>query len=77
MSTPICQHAWFILDVVGVCHVSKLPRPELVRLFELVPDLTRSWRILTHPDRRRAPAVSAFFDFIADETATLRPILTG
>jgi DNA-binding transcriptional LysR family regulator len=51
--------------------------PELVRLFELVSDLTRSWRILAHPDRRRTPAVSAFFDFIGEEIAALRPILTG
>lgn len=51
--------------------------PELVRLFELVPELTRSWRILAHPDRRRTPAVSAFFDFISDEIAALKPILTG
>lgn len=51
--------------------------PDLVRLFELVPELTRSWRILTHPDRRRTPAVAAFFDFIASEIAALKPILTG
>jgi DNA-binding transcriptional LysR family regulator len=51
--------------------------PELVRLFEPVPDLTRSWRILTHPDRRRTPAVAAFFDFVAGEIAALRPVLTG
>ena len=51
--------------------------PELVRLFEPVPELTRSWRILAHPDRRRTPAVAAFFDFISDEIAALRPILSG
>jgi DNA-binding transcriptional LysR family regulator len=50
---------------------------ELVRLFEPVPELTRSWRILAHPDRRRTPAVAAFFDFIADEIPALKPILTG
>jgi DNA-binding transcriptional LysR family regulator len=51
--------------------------PELVRLFEPVPELTRSWRILAHPERRRTPAVAAFFDFIGEEIAALRPILTG
>ena len=51
--------------------------PELVRLFEPVPELTRSWRILAHPDRRRTPAVAAFFDFISDEIPALRPILSG
>jgi DNA-binding transcriptional LysR family regulator len=50
---------------------------ELVRLFEPVPELTRSWRILAHPDRRRTRAVAAFFDFIADEIPALKPILTG
>jgi DNA-binding transcriptional LysR family regulator len=51
--------------------------PELVRLFDVVHELTRSWRILAHPDRRRTPAVSAFFEFIVDEIPALRPILTG
>ena len=51
--------------------------PDLVRLFDHVPELTRSWRILAHPDMRKTPAVSAFFAFIGDEIAALRPILTG
>jgi DNA-binding transcriptional LysR family regulator len=51
--------------------------PDLVRLFDQVPELTRSWRILAHPDARKTPAVSAFFAFIGDEIAALRPILTG
>jgi hypothetical protein len=33
--------------------------------------------LLTHPDLRKTPRVSAFFDFINDELASLRPILTG
>ena len=85
-----CALAARVTSVLGLVSVAKsgvavvpMPialgdaEPELVRLFELVPDLTRSWRILAHPDRRRTPAVAAFFDFIADEIATLRPILTG
>lgn len=51
--------------------------PALVRLFGPVPELTRSWRILTTPALRRTPRVAAFFRFIAQEDATLRPILTG
>jgi hypothetical protein len=39
--------------------------------------LTRSWRILTHPDLRRVPRVAAFFDFIVHRREALRPILTG
>lgn len=50
---------------------------DLVRLLDPIPELTRSWRILTHPDMRKTPGVSAFFDFVNDEIAALRPILTG
>jgi DNA-binding transcriptional LysR family regulator len=76
-----------VLGLVSVAKsgVAAVPMPialgdaeeELVRLFEPVPELTRSWRILAHPDRRRTPSVAAFFDFIGDEIAALRPILTG
>src|SRR3954470_10298072 len=50
---------------------------ELVRVMGPIPELTRSWRILTHPDLRRAPRISAFFDFIVEEREALKPILTG
>ena len=50
---------------------------DLVRALEPVPELTRSWRLLTHPDLRRSPRICAFFDFINDEAEALRPILTG
>ena len=42
-----------------------------------IPELARLWRVLAHPDVRRTPRVSAFFDFITDEVESLRPILTG
>ena len=86
-NAPVAARVTSVLGLVSVAKsgVAVVPmpialgdaEPELVRLFELVPDLTRSWRILAHPDRRRTPAVAAFFDFIADEIANLRPILTG
>jgi DNA-binding transcriptional LysR family regulator len=50
---------------------------DLVRVLGPIPELARSWRLLTHPDLRKTPRVSAFFDFINDELASLRPILTG
>jgi DNA-binding transcriptional LysR family regulator len=50
---------------------------DLVKVLGPIPELTRSWRLLTHPDMRHTPRVSAFFDFINDEIASLRPILTG
>lgn len=51
--------------------------PELVRVLGPIPELTRIWRILTTPELRRTPRVSAFFDFMVEEIETLRPILTG
>lgn len=50
---------------------------DLVRVFGPVNELTRIWRMLTTPELRRTPRVSAFFDFIVEEIETLRPILTG
>jgi DNA-binding transcriptional LysR family regulator len=50
---------------------------DLVRVFGPVNELTRIWRMLTTPELRRTPRVSAFFDFIVEEMGTLRPILTG
>ena len=51
--------------------------PDLVRVIEPVADLSRIWRVLTTPELRHTPRVSAFFDFIVSEIDTLRPILTG
>lgn len=77
-------------SVLGMVHSAKanvglaaLPtalgdaEPDLVRLFGPVPELTRIWRILTTRQLRRTPRVASFFEFMAQETATLRPILTG
>jgi DNA-binding transcriptional LysR family regulator len=50
---------------------------DLVRVLGPIPELARIWRLLAHPDVRRTPRVSAFFDFIVEEIDTLRPILTG
>lgn len=51
--------------------------PDLVRVLEPVPELTRIWRLLTTRELRRTPRVSALFDFIVSEIDTLRPILSG
>lgn len=50
---------------------------DLVRVLGPIPELTRSWRVLTHPDLRRVPRISAFFDFIVLQREALKPILTG
>jgi DNA-binding transcriptional LysR family regulator len=51
--------------------------PDLVQVIGPVAELTRIWRVLTTPQLRRTPRVSAFFDFIVSEIETLRPIITG
>jgi len=50
---------------------------DLVRVIGPVPELTRTWRILTPPDLRHTARISAFFDFVLSESEALRPILTG
>jgi hypothetical protein len=50
---------------------------ELVRLFGPVVALSRSWRLLTHPDLRRTKRISLFFEFIVEQREALKPILTG
>ena len=50
---------------------------DLVRVLAPIPELARSWRLLTHPDLRRTPRVAAFFDFIVGEREALKTILTG
>ena len=51
--------------------------PDLVRVLGPIPELARSWRLLTHPDLRRIPRIAAFFDFIMEERESLKSILTG
>lgn len=51
--------------------------PDLVRVLGPVAELSRSWRLLAHPDLRRAPRVSAFFDFIIEERESMKSLLTG
>ena len=50
---------------------------ELVCVLSPIPELARSWRLLTHPDIRRTPRISAFFDFVAEEQPALKSIFTG
>ena len=50
---------------------------DLVRVLGPIPELTRSWRLLAHPEMRRTRRVSAFFDFVIGEIGAFRPILTG
>jgi DNA-binding transcriptional LysR family regulator len=50
---------------------------DLVRVLGPIPELARSWRLLTHPDLRHTPRATAFFDFIVEERTALKAIFTG
>ena len=50
---------------------------DLVQVLGPIPELSRDWRILTHPDLRQVPRIAAFFDFIAEEREAIKSILTG
>ena len=76
----LAQHAWIGFDeTMANLRATALgdAEPDLVRVLGPVTELTRSWRMLTTRQLRRTPRVSAFFEFMAEELATLRPILTG
>ena len=50
---------------------------DLVQVLPPVEELTRGWYLLTHPDLRKTPRISAFFDFIVEKLELVRPILMG
>lgn len=51
--------------------------PDLVQILPPVPELTRAWRLLCHPDARHIRRVDAFFEFVESQIAALKPVLTG
>lgn len=85
--SPIAARVSSVLGLVSAAKAGScvVPMPialgndetDLVRLFEEVPELRRSWRILAHPDARKRAGVAALFAFVAEETAALRPIFSG
>ncbi|NIJ20895.1 DNA-binding transcriptional LysR family regulator [Sphingomonas naasensis] len=50
--------------------------PALVRLFGPVPELARTWKLLTTRALRRTARVSALFDFVANERQAIEAILS-
>ncbi len=49
----------------------------LVQVLPPVPELTRSWYVLTHPDLRGSPRVAAFVDHVLGDIPALRAALVG
>jgi molybdate transport repressor ModE-like protein len=72
-----------MMTVKSGAGLAPLPMPlaaretELIRVLGPVPGLFSPIYLLTHPDLRRTPRVSAFFDFIIAELDNVRPVLTG
>lgn len=50
---------------------------DLVQVLPPVPELTRGWYLLTHPDLRNTPRIRAFFDFVLEKLDLVRPIIMG
>lgn len=48
----------------------------LVHLLGPIEELTRAWKLLTHPALRETPRISAFFNFAAQERETLKMIFS-
>jgi DNA-binding transcriptional LysR family regulator len=46
----------------------------LVKVLGPIPELARTWKLLTHPRLRETARIAAFFDFIADEREVVRTI---
>lgn len=46
----------------------------LVKLLGPIPELARTWKLLTHPALRDMPRIRAFFDFIGQESTTVKTI---
>ena len=49
---------------------------ELVRLFDIGPELVTPFYLLMHRDLQRTPRVRAFFDFVNAEIKDFRSVLT-
>jgi DNA-binding transcriptional LysR family regulator len=50
---------------------------ELTQVLPPVQELARAWYLLSHPDQRSTPRVSAFIDFVVEELPVLRKVFSG
>ena len=72
-----------IMTVKSGAGLAPLPIPlasaeaELELVFGPLPGLVSQIYLLTHPDLRRTPRVSAFFDYIIENIEKIRPVLIG
>ena len=72
-----------LMTVRSGAGIAPLPIPlasketDLVALLSPIPGLESNVYLLTHPDLRRMPRISAFFDFMIAEVDTVRRVLSG
>jgi len=72
-----------LLAVKSGAGISPLPviavesEPDVVCLFNSIPELRLPFYLLIHRDMQRAPRVRAFCDFVASEMKTFRELLVG
>ncbi len=72
-----------VLAVKSGAGISPLPmiaaqhEPDLVCLFDKIPDLRLPFYLLIHRDMRRTPRVRAFCDFVSAEIGAFRELLVG
>jgi DNA-binding transcriptional LysR family regulator len=72
-----------VLAVKSGAGISPLPiiaverEPDLVRLFDKIPELRLPFYLLIHRDMRRTPRVRAFCDFVSSEIKGFRALLVG
>lgn len=62
---------------IGIAPLPMLIAEEagLVKLLGPIEELTKPWKLLTHPGLRNAPRIAAFFDFVAEEREAVQGIL--
>jgi DNA-binding transcriptional LysR family regulator len=46
----------------------------LIEVLAPIPELERTWKLLTHPALRHTPRVAAFFDFISAEKLAMKSV---
>jgi DNA-binding transcriptional LysR family regulator len=72
-----------LLAVKSGAGISPLPviavesEPDVVCLFNSIPELRLPFYLLIHRDMQRTPRVRAFCDFVASEMKTFRELLVG
>ncbi len=72
-----------VLAVKSGAGISPLPviavenEPDVVCLFDAIPELRLPFNLLIHRDMRRSPRVRAFCDFVASEKQAFRELLVG